>query len=191
MTPLKVSRAGKSRSKSRLPKADDNTGADSIVLTRVVPLHSRESDADAILEVAGLVSVVPSKVEVDVTVGLAGLASAGEERAVLQSLLAMDTALLSITVSPVKSGLVVVGNCGVKEGMETGEAEEGTSSKLPSTAWLSSMDESLEFDADITNGSDHQTAFETYTKNNEIIRFETIQYILELQHALNRFSLNR
>lgn len=132
----------------------DNSGSDSEMLIMLVTVHFKESDADAICEVAGLVSTVPSKVVGDVTAGLAGLASAGEERAELQSLLAMETALFSITVSPVK--LVTVVGKGIAEaGVVVREAEEGSLVKLPfssSTAQGSSMDVSSGSVAGITNG---------------------------------------
>lgn len=111
-----------------------NDGGDSDMLTRLVPVHVRESDADAICEVAGLVSTLPSKVIGDVAAGLAGLASVGEERAVLQSLFAMDTAFVSITVSLVKLGLVVVGTRLVEEGTVLGGTEEGILVTLPSSS---------------------------------------------------------
>lgn len=95
------------------------------MLTRLDPLHIRESDADAICEVAGLVSMVPSNVVGDVTAGLAGLASAGEERAELQSLLAMDTAFDSISASLVKLGPVVVRTGGVEDRTVVRGSEEG------------------------------------------------------------------
>lgn len=132
-----------------------NNGGDSDMLTRLVPVHVRESDADAICEVAGLVSMVPSKVVGDVTAGLAGLASAGEERAELQSLLAMETAFVSITVSLVKSGFVVAGTQGAEEGTAAGGTEEGILVEVPSSSsntWGSSIDVSSESVAGITNG---------------------------------------
>lgn len=95
------------------------------MLTRLVPLHSRESDADAICEVAGLISMVPSNVVGDDTAGLAGLASAGEERTELQSLLAMDMAFDSISALLVKLGPVVVGAGGVEERTVVRGSEEG------------------------------------------------------------------
>lgn len=147
LTPLKVSAAGKSVSTSGPPNVVDSnagsSGGDSDMLTRLVPVHVRESAADAICEVAGLGSADPLKVVGDVTAGLAGLASAGEEIAELQSLLAMETAFVSISVSLVKFGLVVVWTRGVKEGMVVGGAEEGISVKLPSPVsnkWWSSID---------------------------------------------------
>lgn len=140
-----------------------NNGVDSDMLTRLTPVHVRESDADAIYEVAGLVSTVPSKVVGEVTAGLAGLASAGEERAELQSLLAMETALVSITVSLGKLGLVEVGSEGVEEGTVEGGTEEGILLELPSlssNAWGSSIDMSSESVAGITNGSGHPTSLD-------------------------------
>lgn len=98
---------------------DGNTGNnddDSDKLTMLVPVHFTVSDAETICEVAGLVSKVPLKVVGGVTTALAGLASAGEERAELQSLLAMETAFVSITFSLVKLGLIVMGTRGVEEG---------------------------------------------------------------------------
>lgn len=140
--------------------ADDHD-VDSGILTMLVSVHVRESDADVICKASGLFSTVPSKVEADVTADLAGLASAGEETAALESLLAMETALLSFTVSLVKLGLVKVGNGGAEEAMEAGGAEKGALSMVPfspSTAWFSSMSGSSESKADITGGSDHHTA---------------------------------
>lgn len=141
-----------------------NDGGDSDMLTRLVPVLVRESDADAICEVAGLVSTLPSKVVGEVTAGLAGLASAGEERAELQSLLAMETAFVSITVSLVKLGLVVVGTRGVEEGMVVGGTEEGMLVALPfssSNAWGSSIDVTSESVAGITDSYGHPTSFDT------------------------------
>lgn len=166
LIPLKVSTAGKSFSRAGLPNvADGNADMEegkSKGESRLVPVLVRESDADAISEVAWFVSQAPSKVEVDVAAGLAGLASAGEERAELQSLLATETALLSISASLVELGPVMVGKGGAEEGMEAGRGMEGASSKPPlssSTAWLSFMDVSSESEADITD--DHYTAFNT------------------------------
>lgn len=168
LTPLKVNTAGKSVSRSGLPNVVDgntgNDGGDSDMLTRLVPVHVRESDADAICEVAGLGSAGPLKVVGDVTAGLAGLASAGEERAELQSLLAMETAFVSISVSLVKLGLVVVGTRGVEEGTVVGGTEEGILVKLPSpssNAWGSSIDVASESVAGITDSCGRPNSFDT------------------------------
>lgn len=91
------------------------------------PVDVRESDAEVICEVSGLVSTVPSSVVGDVTVGLAGLASTGEESAVLQSLDATETAFGSIAGSVVTLGVKVAGMRGDEEGMMGGGSEEGTS----------------------------------------------------------------
>lgn len=160
VTPLKVSEVGKSVSSLGLPNVvGGNRGnEDSDVLTRLVPVHARESDADAIREVAGLSSVGPLKVVGGVTAGLAGLASAGEDRAELQSLLAMETAFVSISLWPAKSGLVVVGTRGVEEGTATGGTEGGIVVKLPapsSSTWGPSMDVGSESVAGITKSSSH------------------------------------
>lgn len=64
-----------------------------------VPWHSSESAADAIREVDGLVSLLPSDGAGDVDVSLAGLASAGEDRALLQSVLDIEAALFSMSES--------------------------------------------------------------------------------------------
>lgn len=141
-----------------------NDGGDSDMLTRLVPVHVSESDADAMCEVAGLVSTLPSKLVGEVTAGLAGLASAGEERAALQSLLAMETAFVSITVSLVKLGLVVVGTRGVEEGIVAGGPEEGMLITLPfssSNTWGSSIDVSSESVAGITDGCGPPPSFDT------------------------------
>lgn len=100
-------------------------------------MHFRESDADAICEVAGLVPTSPLKVVVvdDVTAGLAGLASAGDERAELQLLLAMETAFISITVSPVKLGVELVGTRGDEERTVAAGAEQGMLVKVPSSSF--------------------------------------------------------
>ena len=142
----------------------DNNGSDSDMLTRLGPVYVRESEADAICEVAGLVSTIPSRVVRDVTAGLAGLASAGEERAKLQSLLAMETALFSITVSLLRLGLTVVGKGGVEERTIVGGPEEGTLFKLPSissTARGSFMDVTSESVAGITSCCARPTSFDT------------------------------
>lgn len=134
-----------------------NDGGDSEMLTMlVVPVHFRESDADAICEVAGLASTVPSKVVGDITAGLAGLASAGEDQADLQSLLAMETALVSITVS--------LGKLGVEEGTVVGGTAEGMLVKLPSSSSIaqgSSIDASSESVAGIMYGCCRPTSLDT------------------------------
>lgn len=70
----------------------------------------------------------------DATAGLAGLASAGEDReAELQLLLAMETAFVSISVSLVKLAPVVFSRDGVEEGTDDGENGKGLSVKPPSS----------------------------------------------------------
>lgn len=170
LTPLKVSKVGKTCSGSVLPNVlDDNTengsGGDCDVGTWLVSVHVRESDADAICEVAGLVLTVPSKVVGDVAAGFAGLASAGEERAELKSLLAMETAFSSIVVSLGTLALIVVGSRGVEEGTTGGgRTEEGMSLELPSSCsigWGSSIDASSESVAGITNACGGHNSFDT------------------------------
>ena len=148
---------------------DDNTengsGGDCDVGTWLVSVHVSESDADAICEVAGLVLTVPSKVVGDVAAGFAGLASAGEERAELKSLLAMETAFSSIVVSLGTLALIVVGSIGVEEGTTGGgRTEEGMSLELPSSCsigWGSSIDASSESVAGITNACGGHNSFDT------------------------------
>lgn len=147
LTPLKVSAAGTSVATSGPAKmAGSNAGSSgggSDMLTRFAPVHVRESAADAICEVAGLGSAEPPKVVGDVTAGLAGLASAGEELAELQSLLAMETAFVSISASLLKLGLVVVWTRGVIGGMVAGGTEEGLTVRHLSPLsdkWWSSID---------------------------------------------------
>lgn len=163
---MKVSTEGKSSTGFDSPNVADDTvyaqGVDSDKLIRLLPVLFKGHDEDITHEVAGLVSRVPSKVEVDVAAGLAGLASAGEERVEPQSLLAMDTALLSSIVSLVELGFVLAGKKENEEGTKVGGGEKGTSSKPPffsSTASLFSMDASSESDAGITDLSDHHAAF--------------------------------
>ena len=168
LTPLKVSKAGKSPSRSEVPNVvdgdSDNNGNDSDKLTRLVPVYVRESEADAICEVAGLVSTIPSKVVGDDTAGLAGLASAGEERAELQSLLAMETALFSITVSLLRLSLTVVGKGGAEEGTVGGGPKEKISLKLLSISSIacgSFMDVRSGSVAGITNCCARPTSLDT------------------------------
>lgn len=167
LTPLKVNTAGKAFSGFGPPNVldgnPDKNGSDSGMLTRLVPVHVRESDADVMCEVAGLVSTLPSKATGDAAAGLAGLASAGEERAELQSLLAMETALFSISVSLGMLGLVVVGSGG-EEGTVVGGTEEGTLVELPSSAssaWGSSIDVRLESVVGITSCCGCHASFDT------------------------------
>lgn len=126
-------------------EVDGNTdGSDSDMSIRLVPVHFKESAADAIFEVAGLVLTVRSNRVGDVAAGFAGLASAGEESAELQSLLAIETARFSIPGSVVGLGPVVTGQEGGKEGLLV---------KLPSSIFSgrwSSMDMSSQSVTGIT-----------------------------------------
>lgn len=118
LTPLKVNAAGKSVFRSGVPnvvggKTGDGAG-DSDMVSQLISEHGSESDADAIREAAelgaaGLGSAGPLQVVGEVTAAFAGLASAGEERAELQSLLAMETTFVSISAPWMKLGLLVVG----------------------------------------------------------------------------------
>lgn len=70
----------------------------------------------------------------DATAGLAGLASAGEDRDVeLQLLLAMETALFSISDSLVKLGPLVLSRDGVEEGTDVGGSWNGPPVTPPSS----------------------------------------------------------
>lgn len=138
-TPLKVSTAGKSVfSASGLPNVAggnvETQGGESEMESRLAPGLFRESDAEAICEVAGLWSNVCSSIEVGETAGLAGLASAGEGRAELHSLRATEMALLSITVSVAKLGFAIGKWGGSDEGTEIGGSVSGTSGNLPSSS---------------------------------------------------------
>lgn len=132
--------------------ADQGKRSDTLII--LISELFRESDAEAMCEVSGLWSNVSLNMDVDISAGLAGLASAGEEIAELQSLLAIEMALLSNIESVVKSGPVVM-----KDGDKNVAKEEGAETELlsSSTAWLSSMNESSELDMVI--GSNLRTAF--------------------------------
>lgn len=70
----------------------------------------------------------------DATAGLAGLASAGEDRdAEPQLLLAMETALVSISDSLVKLGPLVLSRDGVEEGTDVGGKWNGPPVTPPSS----------------------------------------------------------
>lgn len=70
----------------------------------------------------------------DATAGLAGLASAGEDREVeLQLVLVMETALFSISFSLVKLGPVVFSRDGVEEGTDIGGNGKGLPVTPPSS----------------------------------------------------------
>lgn len=113
LIPLKVSAAGKSVFRSEVPNVGGgktgNGAGDSNMLSQLISEHGSESDADAIREAAGLGSAGPLQVVGEVTAAFAGLASAGEERAELQSLLAMETTFVSVSAPWMKLGLLVVG----------------------------------------------------------------------------------
>lgn len=129
--------------------------------SRLAPGLFIESGADAICEVAGLWSKVCSSIGGGVTAGLARVASAGEERVELHSLLATEMALPSFVVSVAKLGFAVVKREGGDVGTEVGGFVSGASMKLPSSSsnsWLTSMAVSSESDAGITNGFDRHTA---------------------------------
>lgn len=144
-------------------------GGGSEMESRLAPGLFRESGADAICEVAGLWSKVCSSTGGGVTAGLAGLASAGEERADVHSSLATEMALPSVVASVAKLGFAVVKQEGGDVGMEAGGFVSGTSGKLPSSSsssWLTSMAASSESEAEITNGFDHHTASGSPEKQN-------------------------
>lgn len=88
----------------------------------------------------------------DATAGLAGLASAGEDREVeLQLVLVMETALFSISVSLVKLGPVVFSRDGVEEGTDVGGNGKGLPVTPPSSrSQGSSIAATLESMAGIT-----------------------------------------
>lgn len=89
----------------------------------------------------------------DATAGLAGLASAGEDREVeLQLLLITETALFSISVSLVKLGPVVFSRDGVEEGTDVGGNGKGLAVMPPSSrSQGSSVSATLESMAGITS----------------------------------------
>lgn len=122
---------GKSFSASKSPNefsgdAEDHDGEFDMLMTLVSVLVG-PSEADVIGEVVPW--EVPSKVHA--TAGLAGLASAGKESAEQLSVLAMETALLSMLVSPVKPSIAFAGKAGDGHGMEVGGPRRGLWSELP------------------------------------------------------------
>lgn len=135
LTPLWVNTAGKSPSVFELWKVvntnEGNNGGDCGSLTRLVSVHIR--DADASCEVAWSGSVGLWHMVGDATAGLAGLASAGEDREVELQLLVMETALFSISVSLVKLGPVVFCTDGVEDGTDVGGKGKGLPVMPPSS----------------------------------------------------------
>lgn len=91
---------------------------------------------------------------------MAGLASAGKDGAGQLSVLAMETALLSLLVS-VKLSMALAGKAGEGHGMEVG-AGRGLRSESPfssSTAWLSLSGAGSALEADIIQDYLNPTAF--------------------------------
>lgn len=89
----------------------NNGGMDKTSIRPVTGLFE-ESEADLLFEVA-VICFVASMVLWGVAAGLGGQASAGEERAELQSLLSMETAWFSVNVS--SFNLLMVAEKGCKE----------------------------------------------------------------------------
>lgn len=161
--------AGKSISGSGLPKVVGGNmrtiGFDSVMLTRPVLVHARESDAEAICEVAGLGSDKPFKAVGDSTAGLAGLASAGEDKAKLLLLLVTKRAFVSISV---KLGFAVAGTRDVKERpLVEGTVEEVLDPfPFPScNTWAFSIAGGSKSVAGIASSLGHPTSFGSWDKD--------------------------
>lgn len=152
---------------------EGNKGGDCGSLTRLVSVHIR--DADASCEVAWSGSVGLWHVVGDATAGLAGLASAGEDReAELQLVLVMETALFSISVSLAKLRPVVFSRDGVEERMDGGGNGKGLPVTPPSSRSRgSSIAANLESMAGITSASG---SFTSLIPDGELQKQRLIKY---------------